>query len=174
MCYLLLISSATELWCIKPADRCRSRLDQLGKGLSPQGPCGAINLIQFNLLVDGVCVGPCSMEGYLFSSQCLCETILMTLYLMVWDWQVLRAEPIVFIVVHGRSLPFCQIICYFFLSMAWYYEAGVFGVIRFKSFSRSTALPIIFTNNDDDNNNNYCYINNNNLTNSKKKINYSN
>ena len=30
--------------------------------------------------------------GLLFSSQCLCETILLAQYLMVWDWRVLRAQ----------------------------------------------------------------------------------
>ena len=36
---------------------------------------------------------PHSTAGLLFSSQCLCRIILLTLHLMVWDWQVSRVGP---------------------------------------------------------------------------------
>ena len=46
-----------------------------------------------------------STAGLLFFSQCLCGTILLTLYSMVWDWRVLRAGPILFVGL-SCSLPF--------------------------------------------------------------------
>ena len=35
---------------------------------------------------------PRSTSGHLFSSQCLCGMILLTIYSMVWVWQISRAE----------------------------------------------------------------------------------
>ena len=64
-------------------------------------------------------------------SQCLSEAILVTLYLTVWDWRVLRAEP---------KLS-CWLICPFFLSllfshflpsMDWLCVVEVFGLIVFS------------------------------------------
>ena len=39
---------------------------------------------------------PCSTAGLLFLSRCPSGTILLTLYSMVWDWRVSRAEPVLF------------------------------------------------------------------------------
>ena len=48
------------------------------------------------------------------------------------------------------SIPFCLLQFFpilFFLSIGLYCGAGVFGVIRCKSFSRSLARPTSFNNN---------------------------
>ena len=39
---------------------------------------------------------PRSITGPLFPSQCPCETILLTLYSIEWDWLVSRAGPMLF------------------------------------------------------------------------------
>ena len=45
----------------------------------------------------------------LFPFQCLCGTILVTPYTMVWDWQVSRAGPMPFY-WPSCSLPFCLLL----------------------------------------------------------------
>ena len=40
---------------------------------------------------------PCSTAGLLFPSRCPSRTILLTPYSMVWDWQVSRAGPMLFL-----------------------------------------------------------------------------
>ena len=49
---------------------------------------------QYTMLLFGA--GPCSTVRFLFHCQYLCGTILPSLYLMVWDWQVSRVGPIPF------------------------------------------------------------------------------
>ena len=44
--------------------------------------------------------------------------------------------------------------CLFFLSIGWYYRAGVFGLIGCLSLSLSLALPTFFNNNSNNDNNN--------------------
>ena len=52
---------------------------------------------------------PRSTAGLLFPSRCLHGTILPTLYSMVLDWRVSRAEPNVFICL-SCSLSFCLLL----------------------------------------------------------------
>ena len=71
---------------------------------------------------------PCSTAGPLLPSQCPCETIMLTMYSILCDWLVSRAGPMLF---HWQKLlyPFLSstIFSYFFfLSICWYCEAGVF------------------------------------------------
>ena len=50
-------------------------------------------------------------------SHCLCGTILVTMCLMVWDWRVLRAEPIL------SCLLFCMLfhfVSYYFIFFSFY------------------------------------------------------
>ena len=44
-------------------------------------------------LVHRLAAEPCSTAELLFSSRCPSGTILLTPYLMVWDWRVSRAGP---------------------------------------------------------------------------------
>ena len=77
--------------------------------------------------------------GLLFPSQCLCGTILLTLYLMVLDPQIPRAGSM-FFYWHKR---FAQFLSYFlfFISMDWYWGGGVFGLLRCLALSPGFALP---------------------------------
>ena len=63
---------------------------------------------------------PRSTAGLLFPSQCPCETILLTLYSMVWDWRASRAGPI-FIIGRSCSIPLRAVFSFlFFPSTGWY------------------------------------------------------
>ena len=78
----------------------------------------------------------------------LCGTILLTLYSMVWDRRVSRAGPMLFIGLSCR-LPQCLLFYCFlpfssFFFIAWYCEAGFFGLIGTKSLSPSLALLTFF------------------------------
>ena len=65
-------------------------------------------------------------------SLCLFETILVTLCLMVWDWLVSRAEPMLSC-WHNLLFLFCLLLFYLFLpSMGWLCGVGVFGLIVFS------------------------------------------
>ena len=65
-----------------------------------------------------------------FVSQCLFGTILVTLCLMVCDWRVSRAEPVLSC-WHDLLFLFCLLLFYLFLpSMGWLCWDGVFGLIE--------------------------------------------
>ena len=84
---------------------------------------------------------------YIFPSRCPFGTILLTLYSMMWDWRVSRAVPIL---LYWPKLlyPYYSLLLFlFFLSIGWYCEAGVFGLIGCISLSLSLALPTFFNNN---------------------------
>ena len=51
----------------------------------------------------------------LWSSQCLFETIFVALYLMVWDWRGLRAEPLLSCWLNQLFLFFSYYFLFFFL-----------------------------------------------------------
>ena len=51
-------------------------------------------LVAHGILMRRLAVEPRSIAGHLFLSPCLSETILMTLYSMVWDKRISRAGPI--------------------------------------------------------------------------------
>ena len=87
--------------------------------------------------------------GLLFLSQCLCGTILLTLYGMVWDWWVLRACPMFF---HWPNLlvPFLSSTAFpfpDFLSVDYYCGAGVFGLIWCQSLSPCLSLQTCYNGN---------------------------
>ena len=66
-------------------------------------------------------------------SLCLFGTILMTLCLMVWDWRVSRAEPMLSC-CHDLLFLFCLLVFYLFLSfMGW-------GLWTDRVFSLSPCL----------------------------------
>ena len=89
----------------------------------------------------------------------VCGTILLTMYLMVWDWPVLRAEPMLFYTPKLRLIPFVfySFPCFpfpiphitnpFSLWVGWYCGAGVFGLRECLAFSSSFALSTFFKNN---------------------------
>ena len=76
-------------------------------------------------------VGLLSIAEALCPSRCLFGTILVTLCLMVWDWQVSRAEPMLSC-WHDLLFLFCLLIFFLLLllSMAWLCGVGVFGLIK--------------------------------------------
>ena len=91
-------------------------------------------------------VGLFSIAEALCPSRCLFGTILVTLCLMVWDWRVLRAEPMLSC-WHDLHSLFCLLLFYLFLpSMGWFCGVGVFGLIVF-SLSLGLAQPTPINNN---------------------------
>ena len=85
----------------------------------------------------------------LFSSQCTCETILLTLYSMVWDLLVSRAGPMLFYwpkllysILSSNYFPYL-----FIQSIGWYCGAGDFGLLGCRSLSPILALLTSYNNN---------------------------
>ena len=101
-------------------------------------------------LMHRLAAEPCSTAGLLFPSRCPSGTILLTQYSMVWEWRVSRAGPMLF---YWPKLlcPYYSLLLFFpflfFLSIGWYFLAGVFGLIGCPSLSLSVARPIFFNNN---------------------------
>ena len=62
--------------------------------------------------------------------RCLCRTILLTLYSMVWDWRVLRAGQMLFYLPKQlvQFLYSTVVLILIFLSIDWHCGAGVFGL----------------------------------------------
>ena len=91
----------------------------------------------------------CSTARLLFPSRCPSGMILLTPYSMVWDWRVSRAGPML---LYWPELlyPYYSLLLFFpflfFLSIGWYCEAGVFGLIGCISLSPSLALLTFFNN----------------------------
>ena len=93
-----------------------------------------------------------------FPSQCHSGTILLTPCSMVWDWQVSRAEPMLF---YWPNLLYSYYTIFpylFFLSIGWYCGVGVFGLIGCISLSLSIALPTSFNNNKNNNHQSEAYL----------------
>ena len=91
--------------------------------------CRRVLLVVLWLLIDThsrlLVVGLLSIVEDLCPYLCLFETILVTLCLMVCDWQVLRAEPMLFC-WHDLLSLFCLLLFYLFLpSMGWLCGVGV-------------------------------------------------
>ena len=61
-------------------------------------------LLYLYILMLLLAAEPRSTAGLLFSSQYLRETILVTLYLMVWDWRVKRKADAFILAQAARSL----------------------------------------------------------------------
>ena len=80
-------------------------------------------------------------------SQCTSGTILLTPYLMVWDWRVSRVGPMLFYwpkLFYPSSTIFPYL---FYRSIGWYCGAGVFGLIGCVSLSQPCTADL-FLNND--------------------------
>ena len=123
---------------------------------------GALVAHRFTYLI--LAVKRYTIAGPLFTSQYYCGTILLILYLIVWDWRVSRAW-LMFYYLPELLYPILSSTIFsllFFLSIGWYCEAGVFGLIGYRSLSLSLALPTSFNNNNNNNNNNInsmsCYV----------------
>ena len=72
------------------------------------------------------------IRTFVLPSRCLFVTILVTLCLMVRDWRVSRAEPMLSC-WHDLLFLFCLLLFYLFLpSMGWLGGVGVFGLIVFS------------------------------------------
>ena len=75
-------------------------------------------------------VGLLSISEALWPSLCLFRAILVTMCLMVWDWRVSRAEPILSC-WHDLLFLLCLLLFYLLLpSMCWLCGVGVFGLIE--------------------------------------------
>ena len=85
---------------------------------------------------------PCSTAGLSFPSRCPSGTILLTPYLLVWDWQVSRAGPML---LYWPKLlyPYYSLIL-FSLSRLSVYRLVLWG---WDLRTLSLALPTIFNNN---------------------------
>ena len=74
---------------VRVVDWCASRL--VGLIWTTSGP-RCVN-IHIGILIRLLAAEPRCTAMSIFPSQCACGTILLTLYSMVWDWMVSRAEP---------------------------------------------------------------------------------
>ena len=94
-------------------------------------------------------VGLLSIAEALCPSLYLFGTILVTLCLMVWDWRVSRAEPML-CCWHDMLFLFCLLLFYIcFPSMGWLCGVGVFGLIECPH-----SLPALHSRLQNVNNNN--------------------
>ena len=86
--------------------------------------------LHIGILMRLLAAEPCSTAGILLPCHYLCGTILVTPYLMVWDFLVSRAGPMPFYwpscshLLVSYCFPFL-----FFHSLGWYWGAGVFGLL---------------------------------------------
>ena len=108
----------------------------------------AVLCSHIGILVSLLSAEPRSAAGRFFASQCPCETNLLTLHSMEWDWRVLMGLA-GFIGLSGsilfRLLPFFHFPL--FRSIGWYCGERVFGLIWCKLLAPSFALPTSFNNN---------------------------
>ena len=63
---------------------------------APYGPLHAVLWPHISILLSLLAAEPRNTAGLLIPTQCLCGTILPTLYPMVWDWQVSRVVLMLF------------------------------------------------------------------------------
>ena len=95
-------------------------------------------------------VGLLRIAEALCPSRCLFRTILVTLFLMVWNWRVSRAKPMLSC-WHDLLFVFCLLLFYLFIpSMGWLCGVGVFGLIVF-SLSPGLAQRTPINNNNNNN-----------------------
>ena len=92
--------------------------------------CGWLGILMRHLAAE-----PRNTVGPLLTSKCPCGTILLTLYLMVWDGGFQEQGQYFFIdltclvpVLSSTVFPF-----FFFLSICWYCGPGVLRLIGYKS-----------------------------------------
>ena len=95
-------------------------------------------------------VGLLCIAEPLCSSRCHFVTIFVTLCLMVWDWRVSRAEPMLSC-WHDLLFLFCLLLFYIFLpSTGCLCGVWVSGLIV-SSLSPGLALRTLFNNNNNNN-----------------------
>ena len=96
-----------------------------------------------------------SIAETLCPSRCLFGTILVTLCLIVCDWRVSRAEPMLSC-RHDLLCLFCLLLFHLFLpSMGWLCGVGVFGLMKCShSLPALIGLRNTVNNNNNNNNNN--------------------
>ena len=93
-------------------------------------------------------VGLLSIAEPLCPSLCLFGTILVTLCLMMSDWRVSGAEPMLSC-WHDLLFLFCLLLFYLFIpSMGWFCGVGVFGLIECPH-----SLPALHSGLQNNNNN---------------------
>ena len=99
----------------------------------------AMHWSHIGILMRHLAAEPRSIARLLIPSQCPSGTILLTPYLMVWDWRVSRAGTMLFywpmLLYPYYSLLLFFPFSIFFLSIGWYCGAGVFGLIGCSSIS---------------------------------------
>ena len=105
--------------------------------------CRRVLLAELWLLVGTrsclLVVGLLSIAEPLCPSRCLFRTILVTPCLMVWDWRVSRAEPMISC-RHDLLFLWCLLLFYLLLtSMGWLCGVGVFWTDRVFSLSPGLA-----------------------------------
>ena len=108
----------------------------------------AVLCSHIGILVSFLSAEPRSAAGRFFASQCPCETNLLTLDSMEWDWRVSRAGPMLFY-WPKRRYPFSSSTIFpfpLFRSIGWYCGERVFGLIWCQSLAPSFALPTSFNN----------------------------
>ena len=113
--------------------RCNQMLTFYGSLPLTYVQCGlnAVLRSHIGMLMRLLAAEPLSTAVLLFPSLCPCGIILLTLYSMVWDWRVSRAEPM-FVYWHELLDPFLSSTVsplLFFLSVGWCCMAGVFGLV---------------------------------------------
>ena len=115
--------------------------------------CRCVLLVVLWLLIGTrsrlLVVGLLSIAEALCPSLCLFGTILVTLCLMMWDWRVSRAEPMLYC-WHDLLFLFCLLLFYHFLpSMGWFCDVGLFGLIECPH-----SFPALHSGLQNNNNNN--------------------
>ena len=85
-------------------------------------------------------------QNFFFSSHSLCGAIFVTVYLVAWDWWVLRAGPMLFFIMPSRAPFFCLLLFSIYLfSMGWHCMAGVFALIVLSRVKWSSVFISIFS-----------------------------
>ena len=138
------------LCCITGATRC-TLLMVLFLDRICQCGLNAVLWSHIGSLMRFLAAEPRSTAGPLFPCQCPSGTILLALYLMVWDWRFQEQAN----ALYWPKLPYpyyCLLLFFPFssfclYSIGWYCGAGVFGLIGCTSLSLSLALPTSFNNN---------------------------
>ena len=105
-------------------------------------------------LLYGALSGPFSSElvtaGLLFTSQCLCETIMLTLFSMMWDTGFKSWVNAFLFADAVRSVFVLYCFTFLFLSIVWYCVTGLFLLIVWKSLSLSLASSTSFNSNNNE------------------------
>ena len=90
-----------------------------------------------------------SIAGPLCPTQYRYGTILVTLFLMVWDWRVLRAEPTPTCWLNLFFLYISHFFSLFLPSTDWFCEVGVLGLIGCSHSLPALHCGLFFNNNNE-------------------------